>query len=72
MRAPADLVGTWNGPYVKMITPDKWNHAYRYLCPAPEDPSGFLLFSCGPDGQEYTDDDITQYTTDLTVTAQAQ
>jgi general secretion pathway protein G len=71
VRVPADLVGAWNGPYVKMITTDKWGNPYRYLCPAPEDPGTYLLFSCGPDGQEYTDDDITQYTTDTVVAAQS-
>jgi general secretion pathway protein G len=72
VRAPAELVGSWSGPYVKMITPDKWGRPYRYICPAPDDPTGYLLFSCGPDGQEYTDDDITQYTTDVTVAPSGQ
>ena len=72
VRAPADLVGSWSGPYVKQVTSDKWGHYYRYICPAPEDPSTYLLFSCGPDGQEYTADDITQYTTDTGVAVEAQ
>ena len=57
---------------VKQITSDKWGHYYRYICPAPEDPSTYLLFSCGPDGQEYTADDITQYTTDTGVVETGQ
>jgi|WetSurMetagenome_2_1015567.scaffolds.fasta_scaffold746492_1 general secretion pathway protein G len=68
VRAPADLAGSWSGPYIKQITNDKWGHYYRYINPAPTDPSTYLLFSCGPDGQEYTADDITQYTTDTGVT----
>ena len=70
VQAPAGLVGSWGGPYVKQIAPDKWGHPYRYICPAPTDPSTYLLFSCAEDGQEYTDDDITQYTTDVGVVAQ--
>ena len=72
VRAPTALTATWSGPYVKQITTDKWGRPYRYICPAPDDRSTYLLFSCGPDGQEYTPDDITQYTTDVGVAAQPQ
>jgi general secretion pathway protein G len=63
VEAPGNLVDSWKGPYVEQLTPDKWGRAYRYFNPAPDDPTNYLLFSCGGDGQEYTADDITQYTT---------
>jgi general secretion pathway protein G len=66
VEAPANLVDSWKGPYVEQLTPDKWGHEYRYFNPAPDDPANYLLFSCGGDGQEYTEDDITQYTTAVT------
>jgi general secretion pathway protein G len=72
VQAPPDLAGSWGGPYVKQVTSDKWGHPYRYFCPAPDNPFNFLILSCGPDGQEYTEDDITQYTTDAGVVVLAQ
>jgi len=62
VQAPNDLAGTWNGPYVEQVTPDKWGNPYRYACPGNDDPTTYSLFSCGKDGQEGTEDDITRYT----------
>ena len=60
--APNDLVDTWRGPYIEQVTPDKWGHPYRYAFPGNDDPTTYSLFSCGKDGQEGTEDDITRYT----------
>jgi general secretion pathway protein G len=71
-EAPADLTLTWGGPYIEQVTTDKWGRPYRYICPSPTDPTNYFLFSCGDDGQEYTDDDITQYTTGTAVVPPSQ
>jgi general secretion pathway protein G len=72
VSAPPDVANTWSGPYIEQVTPDKWGNPYRYVYPSPDDPSNYLLFSCGKDGQEYTGDDITQYTLDIGAAPQSQ
>ena len=53
----------WKGPYLKKdIPPDPWGNSYNYSCPGSHNPSGYDLYSNGPDGQENTDDDITNWT----------
>jgi general secretion pathway protein G len=52
---------SWKGPYLQNITEmpkDPWGNEYQYLCPGVKNPSGFDLFSYGPDGQAGTEDDI--------------
>lgn len=55
----------WKGPYLKSdtIPNDPWGKPYIYSCPGTHNPSGYDLYSCGPDGQEGTDDDIANWTT---------
>ena len=51
----------WKGPYLQNLTElpkDPWGHEYIYLCPGVKNPSGFDLFSYGPDEQGGTEDDI--------------
>jgi general secretion pathway protein G len=51
----------WKGPYLQNLQDlpkDDWGNDYVYLCPGSRNPSGFDLFSYGPDGQAGTDDDI--------------
>jgi general secretion pathway protein G len=52
---------SWKGPYLQNLTElpkDPWGNEYVYLCPGVKNPSGFDLFSYGPDGQAGTEDDI--------------
>jgi general secretion pathway protein G len=72
VEAPPDVAGAWQGRYIEQVTPDKWGNPYRYLCPSPTEPGNYMLFSCGPDGVEYTEDDITQYTLGTAATAGGQ
>ena len=37
---------------------DPWGTPYKYYWPGQKNPKGFDLFSCGPDRQEGTEDDI--------------
>ena len=54
----------WKGPYLKKGMPkDPWGNAYVYKFPGTHNPSGYDLFSLGPDKQEGTPDDITNWET---------
>jgi general secretion pathway protein G len=50
----------WNGPYLDggKLPDDAWKHPYVYRCPGVKVPSGFDLYSAGPDGKPGTGDDI--------------
>lgn len=52
----------WRGPYLKSDIPnDPWGRPYLYECPGRRNPSSYDLSSLGPDGQEGTDDDISNF-----------
>ena len=52
----------WRGPYLsKEVTTDPWGNPYIYVCPGQQNPSGYDLSSMGPDGQEGTENDITNW-----------
>lgn len=55
----------WNkaGYLDKAVPKDPWGHDYVYRCPGQHNPNGFDLYSFGPDGQDGTEDDITNWTT---------
>lgn len=56
--------GNWRGPYLKKGLPkDPWNEAYSYKNPGSHNPSGYDLFSKGPDRQEGSQDDIANWET---------
>lgn len=56
IEAPAS-VQKWMGPYLERGLPsDPWGHPYVYRYPGQHNPSGFDLYSLGPDGREGTDD----------------
>ena len=57
---PAGLKG-WKGPYIERLPKDPWARAYVYRCRGQHNPKGFDLYSLGPDGQEGTGDDITNW-----------
>lgn len=56
VEPPGNAEG-WRGPYVKKGVPtDPWNRPYNYSYPGSNNPSGFDLYSLGPDGREGGDD----------------
>ena len=57
----------WGGPY--LAPPDlldPWGNEYIYLSPGTHDPENYPydLYSCGPNGREGGDDDVTIWTMD--------
>jgi general secretion pathway protein G len=56
VTAPSGLQ-SWRGPYLQRGVPkDPWGNPYEYRQPGQHNPSGFDLFSLGPDGREGNDD----------------
>jgi len=52
----------WSGPYIDPITEDNWGHQIIYRFPGELlDESTYDLISWGPDGEENTDDDVTNH-----------
>jgi len=56
----------WKGPYIESKgqddpLKDKWEREYKYTCPGEHNTKSFDLSSAGPDGQEGSDDDITNW-----------
>ena len=61
ISVPPGLVG-WSGEYLKKGMPkDPWGNAYVYRFPGQHSASSYDLYSAGPDGQEGTADDITNW-----------
>jgi general secretion pathway protein G len=62
IQEPTDAQN-WRGPYLKKleIPLDPWGRPYQYVCPGRENPHGYDLYSLGKDGEEGTDDDITNF-----------
>jgi general secretion pathway protein G len=53
MLKPRDAQG-WHGPYMEKDIPlDPWGHPYVYECPGKRNPSGYDLYTTGPDGTVY-------------------
>ena len=62
--AKAPDAENWRGPYMKKGLPkDPWGNEYIYHYPGTHNPSGYDLFSKGPDKQEGNEDDITNWET---------
>lgn len=61
---PSDA-SNWRGPYLKTtdIPLDPWGNPYVYEYPGRHNPSGYDLYSLGPDKREGTDDDIISWQT---------
>jgi general secretion pathway protein G len=59
VTAPANKADRWRGPYVEgKIQQDPWGEPYVYRNPGTKNPSGYDLFSKGPDRAEGTADDV--------------
>jgi len=61
VEQPSNADG-WHDPYIKRGVPsDPWGNAYLYRCPGQHNPSGYDLYSFGPDGQDGGGDDIDNW-----------
>lgn len=49
------------GPYLKRKPIDPWRRPYRYKSPGTHNTEDYDLYSLGPDGQEGTSDDVTNW-----------
>ena len=59
--APSGNSTKWQGPYLKKDVPvDPWDNQYQYELPNPDTPK---IWSYGPDGQDGTEDDISNLQT---------
>jgi len=59
-----ELADRWEGPYLKGVTgevKDPWNNPFHYTSPGEYNEDTFDLSSDGPDGEEGTEDDITNW-----------
>ena len=57
IAAPGSTTGgKWRGPYLKKPPVDPWNNPYQYRYPGTHNPSGYDIWSFGPDGVESADD----------------
>lgn len=55
----------WAGPYVDAKDlKDSWGNDFIYECPGEVNEDSYDLSSAGPDGDEGTDDDITNWEKD--------
>ncbi len=62
LEQPSSADG-WQGPYLRRGMPkDPWGAPYIYRYPGQHNANGYDLFSCGPDGQEGTADDLDNWT----------
>ncbi|MBL7158743.1 MAG: type II secretion system major pseudopilin GspG [Candidatus Omnitrophica bacterium] len=59
--ATSPVPQNWNGPYLEKKPIDPWGKPYQYKCPGVHSKMGFDLFSVGKDGQEGTEDDVTNW-----------
>jgi len=55
---PASAGDRWSGPYVDKLEIDAWASPYQYSYPGTHNPSGYDLWSMGPDKKSGTPDDI--------------
>ena len=56
--APDNGASRWKGPYIEKLPEDPWGMPYHYRYPGVKNPSGYDIWSAGPDKQDGTDDDI--------------
>ena len=62
ITAPSGKADRWHGPYLEVpgnkLPLDPWGEPYQYRYPGTKNPSGYDLFSKGPDKVADTADDI--------------
>lgn len=52
---------TWHARYIERLNPDPWGNPYVYRIPGQHNTDSYDLYSFGPDGQEGSADDITNW-----------
>jgi len=64
IEAPTEHERTWSGPYLDAdaVPLDAWGEEFIYRFPGENNRLGFDLWSKGPDRQDGTEDDITNWT----------
>jgi general secretion pathway protein G len=64
MQKP-DGATNWHGPYFDppQLPIDPWGNAYQYAYPGKHNPTGYDLWSAGPDGKSGDADDIRNWQT---------
>ncbi|HSI09993.1 MAG: type II secretion system major pseudopilin GspG [Rariglobus sp.] len=62
VTAPSTKADNWKGPYIETpggkLPMDPWQEPYIYRFPGVKNPTGYDLYSKGPDKTEGTPDDI--------------
>ncbi|MCL2330666.1 MAG: type II secretion system major pseudopilin GspG [Phycisphaerae bacterium] len=60
----ADEAKKWHGPYITNAADlkDAWGNEFKYVAPGKVREDSYDLWSVGPDGQDGSDDDITNFT----------
>ena len=53
----------WHGPYLDQLPVDPWQNPYQYAYPGKHNPTGYDLWSMGPDGKSGDQDDIGNWQT---------
>lgn len=53
----------WKGPYLDNAPVDPWQNPYQYIYPGKHNPTGYDLWSEGPDGKSGDQDDIGNWQT---------
>jgi general secretion pathway protein G len=53
----------WHGPYLDQAPIDPWGNPYLYAYPGKHNPTGYDLWSAGPDGKSGDQDDIGNWQT---------
>lgn len=63
LQQPSGLADSWRGPYLRRsdLPRDPWGNPYVYRYPGQQNQHGFDLYSRGADGQDGTEDDITNW-----------
>ncbi len=58
-----DAATKWHGPYINSLEKlkDPWGNELHYKYPGDTNEEGYDLWSVGPDKEDGTDDDITNY-----------
>lgn len=54
---------SWHGPYLDQLPVDPWGNPYLYSYPGKHNPTGYDLWSAGPDGKSGDQDDIGNWQT---------
>jgi general secretion pathway protein G len=65
LTPPSRNAGHWHGPYFDppQLPVDPWGNPYQYAYPGKHNPTGYDLWSAGPDGKSGDADDIGNWQT---------